>query len=57
MLNKETHNFGQKYDLLMSEKRVVEEVLSKLEVKVYSLTQSNEVLMIQNESLESNVVD
>ena len=41
----------------MSEKRVVEEVLSKLEVKVYSLTQSNEVLMIQNESLESNVVD
>lgn len=57
MLNKETDNFGQKYDLLMSEKRVVEEVRSELEVKVYSLTQSNEVLMIQNESLESNVVD
>lgn len=47
----------QKYQLLGSEKSVEEEVRSSLEAKVDSLTQVNEGLMIQVESLECDAVD
>lgn len=47
----------QKYQLLFSEKSAMEEVSSALEAKVDSLTQINEGLMIQVESLERDVAD
>lgn len=47
----------KKYQLLVSEKASVEEVRSLLEAKVDSITQVNEGLMIQVESLERDVVD
>lgn len=43
--------------LLALEKTVAEEIRSALEAKVNSLTQANEGLMIQNESLKHNVCD
>lgn len=43
--------------LLAAEKAVVEEVRSVLESKVDALTQVKEGLMIQNESLERDVID
>lgn len=56
-LEKDAHSFDQKYDFLASEKNIVEEVCASLEAKVDSLVQANEELMIQNESLERDVVD
>lgn len=56
-LENDVHGLEQRYTLLVSEKVVVEEVRSALEVKLDALTQSNEGLMIQNESLERNVGD
>lgn len=47
----------QKYQLLVSKKVVVKEVKSGLETKVDSLSQVNEGLMIQVESLERDAVD
>lgn len=47
----------QKYQLLVSKKVVVKEVKSGLETKVDSLSQVNEGLMIQVESLERDVAD
>lgn len=49
--------FDKKYDLLAAEKEFVEDVWSSLEAQVDSLTQSNEGLMIQNESLERDLSD
>lgn len=47
----------QKYQLLVSENATVEEVRSTLEANVDSLTQVNEGLVIQVESLERDVVE
>lgn len=47
----------QKYQLLVSEKAIVEKVRSTLEAKVDSLTQVNEGLMIQVESLERDAIE
>ena len=51
------HLLGQKNKSLVSEKLVREDVWSLLKARVESLMQTNEVLMIQNKSLERNLAD
>lgn len=47
----------EKFQLLALEKTITEDARSALEVKVDSLTQVNEGLMIQDESLERDAAD
>lgn len=56
-LESDVRGLEQKCMLLASEKTVLEEIQYALERKVDSLTQVNEGLVIQNESLERDVVD
>lgn len=51
-LGRDVHDSDKRHALLSSEKIVVEEIQFALEMKVDSLTQVNEGLMIQNESLD-----
>nr|KAJ0186289.1 hypothetical protein LSAT_V11C900462480 [Lactuca sativa] len=51
------HRLDQQNKSLVSEKLVLEDMRSALESQVESLTQANEGLMIQNESLKCDLVD
>lgn len=56
-LEKDVHGFDQRCALLALEKTVAEKIRYALEAKVDFLTQENEGLMTQNESLERDVCD
>lgn len=56
-LGNDIQGLDQKCSLLAAEKATVEEVRVVLDSKVHALTQVNEGLMIQNESLERDIAD